>query len=147
MKVLHIQKVKGIGGSERHLLTLLPALAERGIEVRMCVLEAESGDRFVKELQNRSIPTTVLKSGGHANPMLVKDLVHTVRTERPDLVHTHLIHGDSYGLPVAAMLRIPAVSSVHGAPAFYQRQPYRLLGSVNGRLAKRRIAISHFVGG
>ena len=32
-----MQKVSGIGGSERHLLSLLPALAEAGVEVRMCV--------------------------------------------------------------------------------------------------------------
>ena len=32
MRVLHVHRVRGIGGSERHLLTLLPALAERGVE-------------------------------------------------------------------------------------------------------------------
>jgi glycosyltransferase involved in cell wall biosynthesis len=37
------------------------------------------------------------------------------------------------------------VSSVHGTPAFYQREPYRTAGRVAGRLARRRIAISHHV--
>ena len=32
MKVAHVHRIRGIGGSERHLLALLPALAERGIE-------------------------------------------------------------------------------------------------------------------
>ena len=32
MKILHIQKVAGIAGSENHLLTLLPALKENGFE-------------------------------------------------------------------------------------------------------------------
>jgi glycosyltransferase involved in cell wall biosynthesis len=32
MRALHVHRIRGIGGSERHLLTLLPALAERGIE-------------------------------------------------------------------------------------------------------------------
>src|SRR6185312_2496826 len=32
MRVMHVHRIRGIGGSERHLLTLLPALAERGIE-------------------------------------------------------------------------------------------------------------------
>jgi len=31
VKVLHVHRIGGIGGSERHLLTLLPALAERGV--------------------------------------------------------------------------------------------------------------------
>ena len=32
MRVAHVHRIRGIGGSERHLLTLLPALAERGLE-------------------------------------------------------------------------------------------------------------------
>ena len=32
MRVVHVHRIRGIGGSERHLLTLLPALAERGID-------------------------------------------------------------------------------------------------------------------
>jgi len=36
IRVLHVQKVAGIGGAENHLLALLPALV-RGVDVRMCV--------------------------------------------------------------------------------------------------------------
>ena len=43
MRVLHIQRVKAIGGSERHLLALLPGLAARGVDVRICVLQ--TGER------------------------------------------------------------------------------------------------------
>ena len=33
MRVVHVHRIGGIGGSERHLLTLLPALAARGVQV------------------------------------------------------------------------------------------------------------------
>ena len=39
MKVLHIHKITGISGSERHLLTLLPALRARGIDARFLGLD------------------------------------------------------------------------------------------------------------
>ncbi len=39
MRVLHVHRMRGIGGSERHLLTLLPALAERGIDVAFVGLD------------------------------------------------------------------------------------------------------------
>ena len=32
VRVVHVHRIRGIGGSERHLLTLLPALRERGVE-------------------------------------------------------------------------------------------------------------------
>ena len=38
MRVVHVHRMRGIGGSERHLLTLLPALAERGLDVAFVVL-------------------------------------------------------------------------------------------------------------
>jgi len=41
VKVLHVHRIGGIGGSERHLLTLLPALAERGVEARIEVVHDE----------------------------------------------------------------------------------------------------------
>ena len=42
MKVMHVHRVGGIGGSERHLLTLLPALAERGVDVSFLGLDDTS---------------------------------------------------------------------------------------------------------
>ena len=42
MKVVHVHRIGGIGGSERHLLTLLPALAERGVDVSFLGLDDTS---------------------------------------------------------------------------------------------------------
>ena len=43
-RVLHVAKVAGISGSENHLLLLLPALRERGFDVRFVMLhEGEPG--------------------------------------------------------------------------------------------------------
>ena len=39
--ILHVQKVAGISGSEAHLLSLLPALRERGWDVRMLMLHED----------------------------------------------------------------------------------------------------------
>lgn len=38
MRVVHLIKAKQIGGAERHLLMLLPALIERGIDIHFLVL-------------------------------------------------------------------------------------------------------------
>ena len=51
MRVVHVHRMRGIGGSERHLLTLLPALAERGIEPAFIAgfknkIDVQCGDLF-----------------------------------------------------------------------------------------------------
>jgi glycosyltransferase involved in cell wall biosynthesis len=145
MRVLHVQRAKGIGGSERHLLTLLPALAAAGVEVRMCVIEVGEGDRFVAELRAAGVDVGVHRSRRDIDPTLVPGLVGEIRRFRPDIVHSHLVHADVYGQIAAAAARVAGVSSVHGTPAFYLRQPYRSVGMMVSRLAKRRIAISDHV--
>ena len=145
MRVLHLQKAKGIGGSERHLLALLPALNARGVDTRMGVLVTGEGDRFVDALRRERVDVTVHRAGPHANPMLAPWLTAQVRSFRPDVVHTHLVHADVHGQLVAAALRVPGVSSVHDTARFYQREPIRSAGRLVGRLAARRIAISEHV--
>jgi glycosyltransferase involved in cell wall biosynthesis len=145
IRVLHVQKVAGIGGSENHLLSLLPALSKRGVDVRMCALTAEAGDRFVSRLEHAGVSTSVIAAGPDGNPWAVARLAHLVRRFRPDIVHTHLIHGDAYGQPVARAIGVPAVSSVHGTPAFYRRPWLRKTGQVLSRLADWRVAISEHV--
>jgi glycosyltransferase involved in cell wall biosynthesis len=145
MRILHVQRVKGIGGSERHLLTLLPGLVARGVDVRMCVLEMDGGERFVDELRGSGIDTAVHRAGPDVNPALSAALYREIRRFRPDVVHTHLVHADVHGLLAARVARVPGVSSVHGTPAFYKREPYRSAGRVAGKLAARRIAISEHV--
>lgn len=147
VRVLHVQRAKGVAGSERHLLVLLPALMARGVEVRMCVLEAEGGSAFTHALRDAGIEVAPIAAGPDLNPVAVGRIVGEIRRYQPDLVHTHLVHGDLHGLVAAWLTRTPAVSSVHGCPAFYQRPPWRSAGRLAGRIARRRIAISAFVAG
>ena len=145
LRVLHVQRAKGIGGSERHLLSLLPALARAGLDVRMCVLRTGGGDLFVEDLRHAGVDVTVRTAGPDVNPVLIPALLSEIRSFRPDIVHTHLVHADVHGQVAAWLARVPAVSSVHATPDFYRHQPYRSVGRAVGRVAKRRIAISEHV--
>ena len=145
-RVLHVQKATGISGSERHLLDLLPALAERGLDVAMVVLADGDGATFVEALTARGVEAWAVPAGADLSPVLVARLISNIRRWQPDLVHTHLIHADLHGQVAARLAGVPALSSVHSSHLFYVRQPYRSVASVPGRLAGRTIAISHHVG-
>ncbi len=145
MRVLHIQKVRGIGGSERHLLALLPALARTGIEVHMCALTAGDSGAFTGPMERAGVATTRIAAGPDFNPLLAPEIVKVIRRVDPDLVHTHLVHADLHGLPAARLAGVPAVSSAHGTPAFYRRTPLRQAAKAVGRIPAWRIAISEHV--
>ena len=145
MRVLHVHKVNGIGGSERHLLSLLPGLVDAGLDVRMCVLGDAGAKDFVSRLDERGVPHSLIAAGPDLNPTLVVSLRREMRSYRPDLVHTHLIHADLHGQLAARLVRIPGVSSIHSTHDFYCRQPYRSAATIAGRSARMTIAISNHV--
>jgi glycosyltransferase involved in cell wall biosynthesis len=142
VRVLHVQKASGIGGSERHLLMLLPALAEAGMEVKMCVILAGDGDVFVRELEARGVDTSTVPAGPNFNPRLVTSLRREIRGWEPDVVHTHLVHADLHGQLAARLARRPCLSTVHGR-IFASAWPHRAAVSGLAALTPLTIAISH----
>lgn len=145
MRVVHVSKVKGIAGSERHLLTLLPALAARGVDVSMLVIEEPDlpADSFCAALAAAGIPTARVPIHGHLDPGLTGRLAAAFRAAAPDLVHTHLIHADLYGLAAARQAGVPhAVSTRHNENPFRRRALIRWLNRQAMAGADRVIAIS-----
>lgn len=144
MRVLHVHKITGIGGSERHLLTLLPALRARGIDARFLGLDVAGtdADRFYRELD---APAVRLACGPDVSPRMARDVVRAVRAERPDVLHTHLVHGDVYGAIAAWLTRTPFLSTRHNDDR-YLVGPFRYVDRAFARRASRLVAISDAVG-
>jgi glycosyltransferase involved in cell wall biosynthesis len=140
VKVVHVHRIRGIGGSERHLLTLLPALRERCVDVSFVGLDDPAGvlEPFYAEL---SVPFERVSAPRDLDPMLAWRLARTLRGLRPDLVHTHLVHADVYGA-VAAGVRI--ASTKHN-PDPFRVGSFRYVERALARRARRVIAISEAV--
>jgi glycosyltransferase involved in cell wall biosynthesis len=131
VKVVHAHRIAGIGGSERHLLTLLPAIAERGIEVAFAGLDLPGADPFYEALVRHGIPFT--RAGSAAG--LVRDL----RRHRADLIHTHLVHADVFGALAAG--RTTLVSTKHNDDPF-RTGPFRFAERLLARRAAKVICIT-----
>jgi glycosyltransferase involved in cell wall biosynthesis len=144
-EVLHLQKVAGISGSEAHLLSLLPKLRERGWRVRMLMLhENEPGAwDFARELMARGVPLDAIPMRTDVDPVAFVRLVgHLVRT-RPTILHTHLVHGETYGLPAGAAAGVPVrFSTKHGFNEFREMPYFGLADRTVASLAHVQIAIS-----
>jgi glycosyltransferase involved in cell wall biosynthesis len=141
--ILHVQKVSGISGSETHLLSLLPGLRERGLDVRFLMLhEGEAGAaEFARALVGKGVPVEELRLRGDVDPVALGRLVRRLRGVR--LVHTHLFHADVYGLAAAALARVRVrVSTKHGFNEFRANGAYAALDRAVFRLAGLHIAIS-----
>jgi glycosyltransferase involved in cell wall biosynthesis len=146
VNVLHIHKVTGVSGSEGHLLALLPALRERGIDARFLGLDVPGSDapRFYAALDELGVPHRSVRCGPDVSPRLARDVARAIRVERPDLVHTHLVHADVYGGLGARLLGVPSVSTRHNDDR-YLLGPFRYVDRAFARPARRLIAISDAV--
>jgi glycosyltransferase involved in cell wall biosynthesis len=134
MKVVHVHRIGGIGGSERHLLTLLPALAERGVDVRFLGLDdpSRAPDPFYEAL---TVPYERIPAPHDLDARLVVRVGRAVRGA--DIVHTHLVHADVYGALGARRL----VSTKHNDDPF-RTSAFRYVERALARRASRIITIT-----
>jgi glycosyltransferase involved in cell wall biosynthesis len=143
--ILHLQKVAGISGSEAHLLSLLPRLRERGWDVRMLMLhENEAGAwEFAKALAARGVPIDAIPIRADVDPVAFVRLVAYLVRARPEILHTHLVHADAYGLLAGAIARVPVrFSTKHGFNWFRESPYFGVADRAVAALAHVHIAIS-----
>lgn len=148
MRVLHIIKVVRVAGAEQHLLLLLSGLRGRGVDARILLL-TEPGtpmDDFVALAAEQGIPLERLAMRRHLDVTLPANIRRHLRVFAPDVVHTHLLHADLYGIPLARLSGARAVvSSRHNDNAFRRRWVMRLLHRRLWRMTGAGIAISEAI--
>ena len=118
VKILHLQRIGGIGGSERHVLELLPALRARGLDARFLGLDntAAAPEPFYDVLSARGVPFERLECPRDIDPGLARRTSAAVSRFRPDLVHTHLVHADVYGALAAGEPRAARLDEAQRRP-------------------------------
>jgi glycosyltransferase involved in cell wall biosynthesis len=143
--VIHVQKVAGISGSEAHLLALLPRLRERGWDVRMLMLHEEEPGAwdFARALRARGVPLDAIRVRADVDPIAFGQLLAYLVRTRPAILHTHLVHAETYGLLAGTAARIPVrFSTKHGFNEFREMPYFGVADRAVATLAHVEIAIS-----
>lgn len=128
MKVLLIQKVAGVAGSENYLLNLLPGLLAAGIDAHfLCVQARESKERnkaFLGALERAGVRTHVIESSVSISWSLIRSIRRLIERERYDIVHTNLIHADIWAAIVKLLFirNIVIISVKHGYSEKFQKK-------------------------
>jgi glycosyltransferase involved in cell wall biosynthesis len=133
VRVVHAHRIAGIGGSERHLLALLPALRAAGVDARFVGLDAAGADEFYAELARAGVPFRRTRG-----PLA---FVRALRRERPEILHTHLVHADVLGALAALGTGVRLVTTKHNDDRF-RTGPFRHVERLVTRRAERVLAIS-----
>lgn len=137
MRVAHIHRMRGIGGSERHLLTLLPALTDRGVDAVFVGLDDPEWNPadFYSAL---TVPALRIPAPRDVDPLLLARLLRDIDA---DIVHTHLVHADLYGGIAARLRGARLVSTKHNDDPFRTGR-FRHVERGIARLTDRIVTIS-----
>jgi glycosyltransferase involved in cell wall biosynthesis len=124
MRILHVQRVRGIAGSENYLFQILPGLLRAGVEVRFLMLtkrgEEKENAAFVARLTQMGVPIDEVHFGGRDNLSVIPRIRQVVARSGCDIVHSHLIHADFFMAAVKlTMPRMRLVSTKHGYEESY----------------------------
>ena len=144
--VCHIIKATRLSGAERHLLILLPALQQCGINVHLLLLvEANKPmDNMVAIAEASGVPVMRLVIRRGLDLSIVGKIRTALKHINPNIVHTHLIHADVFGLMAAGQR--PVITTRHNDDTFRTRRLIRWVNRWNWRGVKAGIAISEALG-
>lgn len=144
MRALHLHRIGGIGGSERHLLELLPGLRRSDVDARFLGLDdtRAAPEPFYEALAARDVPFERLACPRDLDPLLARRVRAKVRDADPDVVHTHLVHADVYGALAVARTETTLVSTKHNDDPFRSGRVRHLERALTRRAA-HVICITH----
>jgi len=158
MKILFLQNMNGISGSELYLLQLLPALKKRGIGAEMLVVYKEDTGKnksFIDQLQNKSVKTYEIYGHGPLSPRLFLKMRKLINAGNYDIIQSNLIHADMW-MAIEKLLffrDMPLISVKHGFDEQYSskygfntkklnRSAFVWIQRITGMMVNRNVTIS-----
>jgi len=121
MKILFVQKVKALVGSEKYFLELIPELENRGIETEfVCIFNSVDKEKtipFIEAYKNLNLKIHVLEVKSDKAIWTTLSFIKKIVKENDfDLVHSHLIHADFWTSTLKRLgsIKCPIVSTKHG---------------------------------
>ena len=143
-RLLHVITTLDRGGAEMHLLSLVGNLPSDRYQVTVAYLKGPG--QLTTEFEAAGARVVRFGMWGPADPILVLRLARWIRSERFEIVHTHLFKADVHAALAARLGGAPGlVCSKHNQDQYLDRKVFRRLGRAVGRLPDRTIVISRAV--
>ena len=111
MRLLFVCPDMGIGGAERHWATLIPALAERGVDVKLLALAGRGP--FFEEVVARGVPAECLDLRRRTDPGGLRRALAVAAAFGPHAVVTRGVNAQLVGEAIARRAGAPHVYNEH----------------------------------
>jgi len=148
VEILHILKTKGMYGTETNLLRTAEGLTARGhrVDFLLYVDPRFPVDGYVERLREAGCGVKTIPMRRSFSPAAFLRTVGFLRKHRYDVVHTHLVHGDFYGIAAAVLAGAGAVvSTKHNDDPFRRTFLFKAVERLLARRCTRVVVISRWL--
>ena len=143
IKIIHIITSLNIGGAEKLLLDLVRELDEDKFETKV-VTSVDAGV-LVRDFGENEIEVKVFRKKSKLGLGVIWGIFRHLRKERPQIVHTHLFGGDTWGRIAAILARVPVIISTEHNTNIDEGFLKRLLKKFLSYFTDKIIAVSESV--
>jgi glycosyltransferase involved in cell wall biosynthesis len=122
IRVLAFMEARSVTGPAKNLIGFakrvrsLPFAAGPGMELSVVTFHRASAppDRFLSALENTGIPTHVIRERFAGDPAIIRQLLHIVKSGRPDIIQTHNSKSHFLMRVTGLARRVPWIAFHHG---------------------------------
>jgi glycosyltransferase involved in cell wall biosynthesis len=143
IKIIHIITSLNFGGAERLLLDLARHLDKERFEVKVATVVG--GGLLQSEFEKAGVPVKIFEKKSKIGLGVIWRIAKYLRAERPDIVHTHLFGGDTWGRLAAILARVPVIISTEHNTNFDEGGVKRMVKKLLSWKTKRIVAVSEAV--
>jgi hypothetical protein len=103
-------------------------------------------DELFAEAKERGIPAEAIDIRGHADVVTINRIRAKLLEHKPDILHTHLLHADTFGMPAGKLAGVKhVITSRHNDNDFRSRRAAKLASSIMWSGFRACIAISEHI--
>jgi glycosyltransferase involved in cell wall biosynthesis len=137
-----IDRIQISGGAERFAMALATHLPRERFELWMCSSRSTTPEALAL-LDDAGVRHLNLGRSGKLDVHRFRTLIKLIRSERFDILHSHMFGSNLWGSLIGSLCRVPVLVA-HEHTWSYEGDPLRqwLDGHVIGRLATRFVAVS-----
>jgi glycosyltransferase involved in cell wall biosynthesis len=110
--VIIIDSLK-VGGAQKLVATLVSSAPKEQLELTIVNLAEKNSSVILEQIRTAGVQVHSFPSSSLVDPIRLKQLVDFLRTEKFDLIHTHLTYANILGCLAGYYVDIPVVTTIH----------------------------------
>lgn len=143
IKIIYILNSLALGGAEKLVLDICRNLDKEQFDISVC--SVVGGGPLENEFRKLNLPVKIFEKKTKLGLGVLWQLIGYLRKEKPQIVHTHIFGGDTWGRLAAIITRVPFIISTEHSINLDENILKKIVKLILSWFSDKIIAVSHSV--